>query len=78
MNIPDRWIADMQYVNGHVRMELLMSDALPEVGTLLITESYGTWETLQVLSAFPPVGCAMVVRLIQLGDSTGQAPSSRA
>ena len=67
MNIPDRWIADLQLLNGHVRMELNSVADRPEVGAILVTESYGAWETLEVLRrAGPHVGSALVVRLIEL------------
>ena len=68
MNIPDHWIADLHIVNDHVRMELMSFADAPKVGAILVTESYGAWETLQVLRpARPHVGSALAVRLIEPG-----------
>lgn len=66
MNIPDLWIVDLYIVNDHVRMELVSFADAPEVGAVLVTESYGSWETLEVLRpARLHCGSALAVRLIE-------------
>lgn len=66
MNIPDHWIADLDIVGDLVRMELTSFADAPEVGEVLVTESYGEWETLEVLRpARPHIGSALTVRLIE-------------
>jgi hypothetical protein len=65
MNIPDHWIVDMQVARPHVHMELCPSADTPAVGTVLVTASYGRWETVEVLRpSTPQRGAVVVVRLI--------------
>ena len=66
MNIPDHWIVDLHLVNGHVQMALASCADAPEVGSVLVTERYGEWETLEVLRlASTHVGSVLAVRLIE-------------
>ena len=65
MNIPDHWIVDLYMVNGHVQMALASCADVPEAGSILVTERYGAWETLEVLRfASQHLGSVLAVRLI--------------
>ncbi len=66
MNIPDHWIVDLCVVNGHVQMALALCADAPEIGSILVTESYDAWETLEVLRlASLHIGSVLAVRLIE-------------
>lgn len=68
MNILDHWIADLHIVNDLVRMELTSCADAPEVGAVLVTESCGAWEPIEVLRpARPHIGSALAVHLIEPG-----------
>ena len=65
MRIPDRWLIDLQLIDGSVQMELSIFAEEPAVGTALTVERYGTWEVLGLLRpATPYVGSLLEVRLL--------------
>ncbi|WP_293910705.1 hypothetical protein [Deinococcus sp.] len=77
MNIPDAWIADLQLVDGRIHMELRLSDRLPETGTLLITERYGTWEVLRVLRQSTTTEVTeLLVRLVEIAGVEREKPQA--
>jgi len=63
--IPERWLLDLQLVEGGVQMELSVFCETPTVGTVVQVDRYGHWEVLRVLrSATLFQGALLMVQLV--------------